>query len=247
MTEVTSTLSSLQAAYTTNTTAATTVSASDDKSLLSDNFDSFLLLLTTQMTNQDPLQPMDSSEFTNQLVMFAQAEQSVKQSGLLEDLLANSNLSQSIGAVGYIGMDVITPSNKFQTEASAVDGTGKATEIKDEILTYYLPKNAATATMTIYDSAGVKVFTGELEGTAGEYNVTWDGTKDDGTITQPGAYSFSVSAKDSNGDAISGITTATRGKVTNVRYDGTVTELTLDGTRKITIDKVTGIGLEGSI
>ncbi len=248
MAEVTSTLSSLQAAYTESTTAQTTVEDQDDATRLAEDFDAFLLLLTTQMTNQDPLEPMDSAEFTNQLVMFAEAEQSVKQSGYLESLVEDANTSHSLSAVSYIGLDVITPSDQFHMDIETTDpDTGAAMSMKEEILTYYMPRSADSATLYIYDENNSKVMTAALDGDAGEYNVSWDGVKDDGTLADPGNYRFSIDAYDEEGNLIDGVTTATRGVVTNVRYDGTDTTLTLDGIRTVKIEEVTGVGQSGMI
>ncbi|MFK7866866.1 MAG: flagellar hook assembly protein FlgD [Alphaproteobacteria bacterium] len=247
MAEISSTLNSLQAAYTQANTTETMVTQENDQSMLANDFDAFLLLLTTQMTNQDPLEPMDSSEFTNQLVMFAQAEQSVKQSGYLEDLVEANNSNQTVGATSYIGLDVIVPGNQFKLEASHIDDEGNPTQIAEEILTYYLPLNADEATLTIKDGTGKEIFTAELDGSKGEYDVSWDGTDNDGNIVDPGDYYFTVSANDTEGNAMEGITTATRGTVTNVRYDGSDTNLTLDGVRKVQLDEITGVGPAGFI
>jgi len=69
--------------------ANATSSGSGDVALksLASNFDTFLQLLTTQLQNQDPLSPMDSTEFTNQLVLFSQLEQQINQSKKLEQLV----------------------------------------------------------------------------------------------------------------------------------------------------------------
>ena len=244
---VSSTLSSLSAAYTVATTEDIFVEEGTDATQLADDFDAFLLLLTTQMSNQDPLQPMDSSEFTNQLVMFAQAEQAVKQSGYLSSMVDSTGLSQSMSAAGYIGLDVIVPGNDFKPDVAEFNDDGSVAEYQDEILTYYFPQEASEATLTIKDSKGETVFQAELDGDAGEYNVSWDGKDQDGNPVEQGLYSFSIDALDMGGDIMDGVTYATRGVVTNVRYDGQETSLTLDGDRVVALDEVTGVGLSGQI
>ena len=87
------------AAYNQNKTNSSTVKLADD-------FQQFLTLLTTQLQNQDPLSPMDSTEFTNQLVQFAQVEQSINSNQKLDDLVALQLSSISSVALGYVGMDI---------------------------------------------------------------------------------------------------------------------------------------------
>ena len=73
---------------------------------LAEDFDQFLILLTTQLQNQDPLNPMDSTEFTNQLVQFSQVEQAINQNQKLDDLVSLQLGSVSSVALGYVGLDV---------------------------------------------------------------------------------------------------------------------------------------------
>ena len=71
---------------------------------LANNLDNFLTILTTQLQYQDPLSPMETSEFTNQLVMFTGVEQQVQQNQNLEKLIALQSNNLAISAVTYIGM-----------------------------------------------------------------------------------------------------------------------------------------------
>ncbi len=244
----TSTLSSLRTAYTTATTAETFTSESDSLTRLSDDFDTFLQLLTTQMVNQDPLEPMDSSEFTNQLVAFAEAEQAVKQSGLLEDLVGGQSLTQSVNATSYIGMEVKTQGSNFVLNTSTVENEdGEEEELPiDEILTYTLPEEASSAVMNIYDETGLLVRQSDLDREPGTYNVTWDGSDNNNDFVEAGNYSFQVTAKDANGDLIEGITYEIRGTVNNVLFDGENTTLTVDD-RQIRLEDISAVGYHGSI
>ena len=88
---------------------------------LADNFDNFLILLTTQLQNQDPLSPMESTEFTNQLVQFASVEQQIKQNQSLEDLLAIERSNQAVSAVGFLGANVEAFGNSMMLENGSVD------------------------------------------------------------------------------------------------------------------------------
>ena len=71
-----------------------------------DDFDDFLTLLTTQLQNQDPLEPTDTTEFTNQLVLFAGVEQDISQNDNLEQLIGLESANQAVGALNYIGNEV---------------------------------------------------------------------------------------------------------------------------------------------
>ena len=70
---------------------------------MSSNFDTFLTLLTTQLQNQDPLSPMDSNQFTQQLVQFSQVEQQINSNKNLESLISLTKNQTSVDAVSYLG------------------------------------------------------------------------------------------------------------------------------------------------
>ncbi len=118
---------------------------------LAENFNNFLTILTTQLQNQDPLSPMDTHEFTNQLVMFADVEQSVRQSGQLEDLIGATKSNEAIGAVSYIGQTVRADHNEVNLE------NGEAT------FGYTLPEPAESAALQIYNEAGEMVSITKVE------------------------------------------------------------------------------------
>ena len=86
--------------------AAQSAASQAQKAQLNQDFDDFLTLLTTQLQNQDPLEPMDSNEFTNQLVQFSQVEQQLATNDLLEDMRALSVLNTTQLGLGFVGMDV---------------------------------------------------------------------------------------------------------------------------------------------
>ncbi|HZZ11369.1 MAG TPA: flagellar hook capping FlgD N-terminal domain-containing protein, partial [Paraburkholderia sp.] len=73
---------------------------------LAGNFDTFLTLLTTQLQNQDPLSPMDSTQFTQQLVAFSGVEQQINTNNNLQSLIALNQSQQAASAVSYIGHSV---------------------------------------------------------------------------------------------------------------------------------------------
>src|SRR5215213_9555272 len=77
--------------------------ATRSESQLAANFDTFLLLLTAQLKNQDPLEPMDSNQFTQQLVQFSQVEQQIHSNKNLESLISLTKASGAADAVSYLG------------------------------------------------------------------------------------------------------------------------------------------------
>lgn len=214
-------------------TSGQTASQSAGASLAGD-FDQFLTLLTTQLANQDPLSPMDTTEFTNQLVLFAGVEQQIASNENLEELISLSGGNQAVQAVSYIGKRAEANGNIFQlTEDGAEIGYDLATE-------------AQTATILIFDSTDtlVRLETANVE--AGSHSFQWDGTNSDGVQLAPGAYSFAVSAIDEN-DAGVDVSTSVTGVVdgVEVRDEGVIltvgeTEMLLDnvfGIRKAIIEE----------
>src|SRR4051812_35690592 len=77
-----------------------------DRQTIAQNFDSFLLLLTTQLKNQNPLEPLDTNQFTQQLVQFASVEQQIKSNDTLNALLTSSHSSIVSSAASFVGMTV---------------------------------------------------------------------------------------------------------------------------------------------
>lgn len=206
-------LSVLQSA----TSSAASTSNSTATSNLAENFDTFLTILTTQLQNQDPLSPLDTHEFTNQLVMFAGAEQSVKQSGLLEDLIDLNKSNEAIGAVSYLGTTVEIEGNTFNYE----DGDNPE-------LAYELSQNAQNAAIQIFDSFGRLTKIEEVPNTSGRHTFTWDGTNDLGQDVSPGQYSFLIGAVDGN-DVPVPATTFISGRVNGIETSNGNTTLDIDG------------------
>ncbi len=195
-----------------------------------EDFDNFLRLLTTQLQNQDPTEPMDTNKFTEQLAVLSSVEQAISTNQNLETLVGIMQGSQISSAVSYIGKGVDAPGNGGKLE------NGQASFI------YELPQQASEITATVLDSKGVPVFTGDVPATAGRHTFTWDGIGNIGNangIDMPeGAYSISINAKDSNGDDIDA-KTFTAGRVVAVESDSSGSMvLVLDGGSKVSLDKV---------
>lgn len=174
------------------TTAAQTKSDVARTSLSSD-IESFLQLLTTQLKYQDPLSPMDSTEFTSQLAQFATVEQGINTNSNLESLLSLTRSNQAATALSYIGKTVEAKGNVNML----IDGE---TEFK-----YTVDRTAAATTIVVRNSANQVVYSGPGETTAGTYSFKWDGKSGTGAQQPDGAYSISVTTTDSEG--VSGVAT----------------------------------------
>src|SRR5882672_4034040 len=135
--------SSVTAAVVNNTTSTSSSSSSVgiDSNTLAGNFQTFLTLLTTQLKNQNPLDPLDTNQFTSQLVQFAQVEQQLKQNDQLATLVSIEKTAQSTTALAFVGQTV------------AVDGQTAALKDGKASWTFQVPK-PINATVTIKSSTG---------------------------------------------------------------------------------------------
>jgi len=169
--------------------------------------DQFLQLLVTQLQNQDPLDPMDTSEFTNQLVQYADVEQAIQTNDTLSDILSLVSWNTNTLALSYIGRTA-TYASEY---GMLTDGTAT--------WRYDLAAEADSVTITVKDQNGNVVYETSGDTAKGSNSFTWDGTDSDGNQLPDGVYSISVEANDANGSAIEadiyGI-----GEITNVSTSG---------------------------
>jgi flagellar basal-body rod modification protein FlgD len=204
----------------TTTTPVTTTAANNAGVSLAKNFDTFLKLLTTQLKNQDPTSPMDTKEFTNQLVQFSQVEQQINQNKNLEKLIALYEGQTTNTNINYIGKEVVVEGNK-----ASLATDGEINWMTD------IPAGAAVVKANIYDSTGKLVATQNLDRTQGRTTVAWDGTTDAGTIAKPGNYTLEVVAKDSNGKAMTSPKTYVTGVVDSVEFEEGAQYIVVNGVR----------------
>jgi flagellar basal-body rod modification protein FlgD len=183
---------------------------------LSQDFDDFLVLLTTQMQNQDPLSPMDSTEFTNQLVGFSQVEQQINQNEKLEQMLSLQLSSMSTIALDYVGMEVSYIGNSAHYNG------------EDPVaIRYVINGDAVDAKLRVLDEKGNIVKTIKLD-TTGDNDVIWDGTNDEGNAIDAGNYTFRVDALDSDDGAVQ-VSTAVPGEVVGIEAQDGIVQLLLEG------------------
>jgi flagellar basal-body rod modification protein FlgD len=170
---------------------------------LADTFDTFLALLTTQLKHQDPLDPMETSEFTSQLVQFSGVEQSINTNKKLDQLVQLQTSSQLNSAVAFIGKTVEVVSDLLLLK----DGAAK--------ISYGLDRNAAHTIISITDQNGRAVRAIQGETAAGRHEFEWDGRDSNGVQVPDGVYGFSVIATDGDDETIDTIA-ASFGRVTGV-------------------------------
>lgn len=192
---------------------------------LAQDFTQFLTLLTTQLQNQDPLNPMDSNEFTNQLVQFSQVEQAINTNQKLDDLVSLNLGSVSSVALGYVGLDIM-----YQSGDMSFDG---ATPVK---IAYALEKDASTANVNVYDEDGKLVYSHQIPRTAGKNEISWDGSLTGGGTAPEGTYKVTIAALDGDGKAIS-TSTAVSGHVKGIESQNGIVYL-LVGERAVPLGQV---------
>ncbi len=195
---------------------------------LAGNFDTFLRLLTTQLQNQDPMSPMDSNQFTQQLVAFSGVEQQINTNDNLQSLIALSLSQQASAAVNYIGHSVVMTSGKGALENGAVDWT------------YNLSAPSSQTALTVKDASGKVVYTASGGTSAGNNDFAWDGKDMNGNQLPDGQYTLSVSATAADGSAVTS-TIASKAIVTAVDMSGTTPMLVL-GATEIPLSEVSMVG-----
>ncbi|MDR3473991.1 MAG: flagellar hook capping FlgD N-terminal domain-containing protein [Devosia sp.] len=201
-------------------------STTSSSGTIAGNFNEFLSLLTTQLKNQNPLNPLDTNQFTQQLVEFSSVEQQLKSNDYLQTLVQATQNSSNNAAVSYIG--------------KTVTASGVNSDLKNGAATWsFTVPQAAAVTVTIKDSSGNQVYTetGQLGAGAGQFN--WDGTKTDGTTAPDGTYSISITGK-SSGGAYVAVSTETTGVVTGADLSATEPSLIV-GSQTVKLSDITSV------
>ena len=198
-------------------TGSSNSSISGSRAGIADNFDTFLSLLTAQLKNQNPLDPLDTNAFTQQLVQFSSVEQQLKTNDFLSALVQANTNSVQTNAVAYIGKTV------------AADGV-RSELVNGKAVWNFSLEDAATATVTIKDSNGNTVYTetGNLQAGAGQF--TWNGKTSTGGKAPDGTYSISMTGINAEGKTVP-ISTQFTGVVTGVDFTGSEPVLLIGQTR----------------
>jgi flagellar basal-body rod modification protein FlgD len=189
------------------TSSTATAEASNTTSLWGD-FDTFLQILTAQLKNQDPTDPADASEFTQQLVQYAEVEQQISTNDKLDAIASTINSNGITPLLSYVGQYV-----EAESDGDLVVQNGQA------LLGYTLPSEALSVTINIQDESGNVIAQVDAPTEKGLNRVAWDGTLTDGTTAEDGIYSFTITAKDSSGDAIEISDMRVVGQVSSIETD----------------------------
>ena len=204
------------------TSPGTTSTASTATTGIADNFQTFLTLLTTQLQNQNPLDPLDTNQFTQQLVQFAGVEQQLKSNDQLKSLVDIEKSAQATQALIYVGNTVAVDGSTQQFDGSA---TWNLKAAKD-----------TTAAITITNTAGQTVYSGNFALTQGNASFVWDGKGNDGTQWPAGAYKLTATGKDTTGKDVA-IATEIQGVVDSVDLTASPALLSIGG-QNYTTDQI---------
>jgi len=215
------------AAASANSTATTSATLAG-RTRLADNFQTFLTLLTTQLNNQDPMSPLDSNEFTAQLVQMSGVEQQLLTNDLLKNLVDSSS-NGIADAVSLIGKEIRATSDVAGLQKGKADWA------------YNLPRDATDVKLEILDASGKTVHSENLtDVTAGEHTLSWNGKDNSGKqLADGGQYTLKITALDSAGAAVP-TTTYVDGVVSAVEQADGKTWITVKGA-KVLWDMVTKI------
>ena len=192
-----------------------TVSSALDNTEIASNFTTFLQLLTTQLQNQDPLSPMDTNQFTQQLVEFAGVEQQMKTNDTLSTLVSLQQSAQTSQALSLVGATVVVNGTTAQLANGQASWALNATQ-------------PATATVTITAPSGATVYTGTVPINSGSQVYTWNGVGNDGSTWPAGSYSLTATAVTASGQSTT-VTSQIEGQVSSVDLTQTPPLLVIGG------------------
>ncbi len=193
---------------------------------LDSNFQDFLGMLMTQLQNQDPTSPMDTNQFTSELVQFSSVEQQINTNSNLEQLISLTQSGQVIQGSSLVGKTVQASTSSLPLQ----DGKASLS---------YTTTSAGTAKISISDSAGDKVYSTSVDASSGINSWTWNGKTAAGKQLSDGTYTVSITGPGSNG-ASTTLTPTVSGKVTGVSKNGSIISLDM-GKASINFSDVTSV------
>ena len=171
---------------------------------LSSNFSDFLGMLMTQLQNQDPSSPMDSNQFTQELVSFSGVEQQINTNNSLTSLIQLTQAGQVMQGASLTGKQVQVQSNQIPLQ----NGSGSVR---------FTTTTAEPVAIAIADSSGNLIRTATMESTAGANSWTWDGTSNSGAKMPDGAYNIAVEGAPSTGGSAAAVPFTVGGMVTGTQ------------------------------
>lgn len=206
--------------------AQPTSQAAEAKGTISSDFETFLVMLTAQLENQDPLNPLDSNDFAVQLATFSGVEQQVRTNELLESLGGQLGAMSMAELAGWVGMEALV------SAPAAFDGT--PVTIDAAPVSY-----ANSAALSVYDADGTLLDTIPLPVAAGPYS--WTGTLPNGNPAPVGDYTFLVESYDQAGNLLQADAPQIYTSVEEARNVDGATVLVVAGGHQINATDVTAI------
>jgi flagellar basal-body rod modification protein FlgD len=202
---------------TTGATPANAISQTGTSALgsLSSNFSDFLSLLMTQLQNQDPSAPLDSNQFTSELVQFTSVEQQIDTNSDLTQLIQLTQASQVEQSTSMIGKPVTVTSSQLSLQDSTAAVNFNTT-------------TAEPVGIAVYSPSGAQVQTAALTSSAGANTWTWNGKNASGTTMPDGPYTVTVTALGVSGST-SAVPFTVTGTATAVQNNGGTVELQMGG------------------
>jgi flagellar basal-body rod modification protein FlgD len=196
-------------------------------SQIAGNFQSFLQLLTVQLQNQNPLSPLDTNQFTQQLVEFAGVQQQLNTNDSLATLVSLQQANQASQALGFVGKTAVV--------------NGNTASLTNSQATWQLDiASNSTVNISIANSTGQTVFTGKFPASAGNNQpFNWNGRGNDGTLLPNGTYKLTATATDSAGNSV-GVKTQVEGVVSSVDLTQSPPLLSIGG-QTFTVNQIQSI------
>ncbi|RLC18645.1 MAG: flagellar hook capping protein [Deltaproteobacteria bacterium] len=168
--------------------------------------DAFLTMLVAQLQNQDPLNPMEGSDFSAQLAQFSQLEQLINLNDTMESLGKSFGQDSEGDILGYIGKKVTGDVDIMNVDQGTVSGG------------FYNLGQPSDVMITITDAAGITVKTlYDGQQNAGSHLVSWDGTDNSGRAVEDGSYNYTILAN--SGFGYTEVPSSVTGKVEGIAYN----------------------------
>jgi flagellar basal-body rod modification protein FlgD len=221
-------ISTTQAASSSTTGSTTAAVGNAALQSLGSNFNDFLTLLTTQLQNQDPTQPMDTNEFTTELVQFTGVQQQVATNSSLTQLIALQQTSQVEQSAGLVGKPITVSSNELTLQNSNAQLTFQGTA-------------GQQVGIAVVDSTGKPLADATVTETAGTNSWSWNGLDSNGNQVPDGAYRVAIESLSSNGAAPVAQPFGVVGTATGVSSNGTTSQLAL-GALSVPFGAVLSVG-----
>jgi flagellar basal-body rod modification protein FlgD len=215
----------MEIASTTNTAGTSVAKTGDANAAISSDFETFLRMLTTQMQNQDPLNPIESADFAVQLATFSGVEQQVKTNDLLQSLAQQMGILGMSQLAGWVGMEARV--------AAPVYFDGSPVTLAPEF-----PAGADLGTLVVRNEAGNEVQ--RISMTRADGTVDWAGVDESGVPLAAGVYSFEL-ATVVNGQNQPAGTVEAFAEITEARLRDGETVIVLDGGIEVTTSQITAL------